>query len=85
MEKMPKSNSKRPSGSSVMNLQRMQPEAIARRSIKSVILVLCEHTVGQETEVNSHINCLFIGTNGIFHVPFRFISNGFAKGCSKEH
>ena len=84
MEKMPKANSNRPSGSSVINLQRMQPEAIARRSIKSVILLLCEHTVGQETEVKSHINCLFIGANGMIHAPFRFISNGFAKGCSKE-
>ena len=32
----------------------MQPEAVARRSIKSVILLLCEHTVGCSTVENSH-------------------------------
>ena len=32
----------------------MQPEAVARRSIKSVILLLCEHTVGPSTVGNSH-------------------------------
>ena len=69
-----------PSGLNGMNLQRMQPEAVACRSIKSVILLLCEHTVGHETEVNSHVNCLFIGAIGKIHMPFRYISNGFAKG-----
>ena len=52
-----------------MNLQRMQPEAVARRSIKSVILLLCKHTVGHETEVNSHVSCLFIGDDGKFTCP----------------
>ena len=69
------------------NLQRMQPEAVARRSIKSVILLLCEHTVGQITQVNGH---------GFFYVrlwvpmasftcsSFSSLALEFAKGCSQK-
>ena len=64
-----------PSGSNVMNLEWMQPEAVAYRSIKSVIRLLCEHTVGHKIVANSHeILDMYkkMGAKGIVYLIIRF-------------
>ena len=69
----------------------MQPEAVARRSIKSVILLLCEHTVGCSTVENSHKilgNDFVIRAIGNIYLFFRlkFTKNAKdAANSSQEH
>ena len=62
-----------------MDLQRMQPEAVPCRSITSVILLFCKHTVGQFTVVNSQNNCYIICAHGNVYSSLQFKSNEFAK------